>query len=165
MLDILIPWLVYEQSLTQKLKIAAGDARMEVLDQRWDVPDVWDKNVLNIENTNVMHREILMWAWDTPCWYARTIIPDTTWQDNITLFDRLKSEQLGQLIFNGTDIKRVSLTHYSILPSSIEYKWLHESMHQGAPTLWVRLSEFKVHDRDAFFLVEILLPGLLRRIA
>ena len=158
----LLAWLIYEQSLTQKLKAASGDARLEVLEQRWELSDAWDQNTLNMDLSTVLHREILMWGLDTPCWYARTIIPDTTWQANRVLFDRLKKESLGQLIFNGTEIKRVSLMHYPITPSSIEYHWLNEAWHQAAPVLWVRLAEFVVNDHDSFFLVEILLPGLLR---
>jgi len=158
----MLPWLLHEESLTEKLSDAAGDARLDVLDQRWESPDAWDLIVLKLNTTSVMHREILMWAFDSPCWYARTILPDTTFQANTALFDRLKTEPLGHLIFNGTEIQRASLTHYRISPSSPEYSWLNESMHQGALELWVRLSEFVVNGRDSFFLVEILLPGLSR---
>ena len=160
----ILPWLVYENSLTQKLSDIAGDARLNVLDQQWELPDEWDLSVLKLklDTTSVMHREILMWAFDSPCWYARTILPDTTFQANTTLFNRLKTEPLGHLIFNGTEIQRASLTHYMISSSSLEYSWLNESMHQGSMELWVRLSEFTVKGRDSFFLLEILLPGLLR---
>ncbi len=158
----ILPWLVYEKSLTKKLNDTAGDARLDVLDQRWESPDAWDLIVLKLNTTSVMHREILMWAFDSPCWYARTILPDATFQANTALFNRLKTESLGHLIFNGTEIQRASLTHYMISPSSPEYNWLNESMHQGAAELWMRLSEFVVNGRDSFFLVEILLPGLLR---
>ena len=158
----LLPWLVYEKSLTQKLYKAAGDARLDVLEQRWELPDEWDRLALKLNAASVMHREILMWAFDTPCWYARTILPDTTFKANTALFNRLKTESLGHLIFDGTEIKRASLIHYMISSSSLEYSWLNHSMHQGASSLWVRSSEFVVNDRDSFFLVEILLPGLLR---
>lgn len=159
---MLLPWLVYQQSLTKKLKIAAGDARMDVLSQREETSDAWDLYKLKLKHTPVVHREILMWAFDSPCWYARTIIPSSTQQAHAALFDRLKAEPLGQLIFNGTAIKRASLIHYAISSQSMEYQWLNESMHQGESRLWVRLSEFTVKPHHPFFLVEILLPGLLR---
>ncbi len=159
---LLRPWLVHEQSLTQKLKTIAGEARLEIYDQRWEQSDAWDLYKLKLKNTHVLHREIIMWAFDSPCWYARTILPDSTYLANTRLFDRLKDEPLGQLIFNGTDIKRASFTQYEIFPSSMEYQWLSESLHQDASALWVRLSEFVVNDKSAFYLVEILLPGLLR---
>lgn len=156
------PWLIYEQSLTHKLKSTAGDARLEVLDQRWETSDTWDCCKLKLNTIQVLHREIVMWAFNSPCWYARTIIPDATWKANNTLFERLNTEPLGQLIFNSTDIKRASLVHYPISSISTEYQWLNPTLHQDAPTLWVRLSEFVVGGNHSFFLVEILLPRLLR---
>lgn len=156
------PWLVYEESLTQKLCETAGDAQLEVLGQHWESPDVWDSSALKLSNVSVMHREILMRAHNTPCWYARTILPDTTFQANLTLFERLKTEPLGHLIFNGTEIQRASLIHYMISSTSPEYGWLNESMHQKNLHLWMRLSEFIVNDHHSFFLAEILLPGLTR---
>ena len=158
----LLPWLVYEQSLTQKLEAITGDARLQVLNQDWELPDAWDQSILKLNNKQVLHRQIIMWAYDLPCWYARTIIPDTTWQSGTTLFERLKTESLGHLIFNGNEIQRVSLKHYLITPSSSEYHWLSESWHTGASELWVRLAEFVVYGKEPFFLIEILLPGLLR---
>lgn len=160
--ESILPWLTHEQSLTQKLDDAAGEARLEVLAQTWERPSAWDCSVLNLTSQTVMHREIVMWAFNAPCWYARTILPDTTFNANSTLFNRLKAEPLGHLIFNGTEIQRASLRHYMISPSSSEYHWLTSSMHQGASELWVRLSEFLVKGQDSFFLVEVLLPGLSR---
>ena len=161
----LLSWLVHEQSLTQKLQSVAGDARLEVCDQRWEIANAWDQRVLNLDASTVMHRDITMWAFDSSCWYARTILPDATYQANSTLFDQLKHEPLGHLIFNGTEITRSSLVHYSITPSSEEYTWLSASLHQDAPILWLRLSEFKVEGQHSFFLVEILLPGLVKCIS
>lgn len=155
------PWLIHEQSLTQKLKSISGDARLEILDQRWETSDAWDSCKLKLNAIQVLHREIVMWAFDSPCWYARTILPDNTCKANKALFDRLNTEPLGQLIFNGTEIQRASLIHYPISSLSMEYQWLNPTLHQDASILWVRLSEFLIASNDSFFLVEILLPGLL----
>lgn len=158
----LIPWLIYQQSLTHKLHSAAGDARLDLLGQSWEASDAWDQSMLALNQLNVLHREILMWAFDTPCWYARTILPKATYEADALLFDRLRDEPLGHLIFNSPKIKRASLVHYPISPNSMEYAWLTPLMHQNVHLLWVRLSEFKIQSEHSFFLVEILLPGLLR---
>lgn len=169
---LLLPWLCHEQFLTEKLKKTAGDARLEVLGQRWDMADDWDcahwAGTLAHQRTRVMHREIVMWAFDSPCWYARTVLPEATYLANPALFDRLQTQSLGHLIFHGTHITRVSLTSYGISAQSAEYAWLSEWMHQDTARLWVRSSEFSVletgdtHQTHSFFLVEILLPGLMR---
>jgi chorismate--pyruvate lyase len=156
----LLPWLSYVDFLTAKLKTEVGDARLEVLDQRWASVGWWEQFILQIKDERVLQREILMWAFDQPCWYARTIIPATTYQADQTLFERLRKESLGHLIFNGTSIKRHQKINYLINQESIEYHWLNEHMHQQRQELWVRLSEFLLHDTWSFFLVEILLPGL-----
>ena len=158
----LLPWLIHRESLTQKLIDVAGDAQMEVVNQQWEAPNQWDQQVLQCKTASVMHREIIMRSANHACWYARTILPDTTYQTNIALFDRLKKERLGNLIFNGTEIQRASLIHFMISPTSQEYTWLTPSLHQNASELWVRLSEFIVNKQHSFFLIEILLPGLMR---
>ena len=151
----LLSWLRHEHSLTKKLKTVAGDARLEILEQRWDhTPD----------GTAVLCREIIMWAFDSPCWYARTLVPEVTYYAHEALFARLKTEPLGDLIFQGTDIKRVSLESYAISKQSPEYAWVCKWRQQDASWLWVRQSEQRVNaaTQHPFFLKEILLPGLMR---
>lgn len=159
--EVLLPWLTWERSLTHKLPGAAGDARLDVLSQEWGEADVWDQARLNLSQGLVMHRNIVMWAFDSPCWYARTIVPKATYEWNENTFLRLETEPLGSLIFGGTDIKRNFLMHYAVSSSSIEYAWLQPWMHQEAPVIWVRLSEFQMKQGGVFFLVELLLPGLM----
>jgi len=160
----LLPWLTHEQFLTKKLLAQAGDARLRVLNQSWKSTPWWDKYALLLDCECVMHREILTLAWDKPCWYARTILPRTTYKADQALFDRLQTETLGTLIFEGTQIERVSLRHYAINQQAIEYHWLTPAMKQGAECFWVRSSVFKLKSvtcsDHCFYLIEILLPGL-----
>lgn len=158
----LLPWLTYEASLTDRLQAKAGNTRLDVLGQHWESPDLWDKQVLHIKDKAVLHREIVMWASDEPCWYARTIIPQTTHDAGKAIFDRLKNESLGALIFNEDRIKRASLIHYPIDAQSIEYHWLNETMHRKAKIVWVRMSTFTIDNVFPFCLIEIMLPGIMR---
>ncbi|WP_133127437.1 chorismate--pyruvate lyase family protein [Legionella nagasakiensis] len=158
----LLPWIVYQSSLTDKLKQEAGEANLTLLRQQWDSPDWWDEHVLTLKNDPVMHREILMCAEHEPCWYGRTIIPKQTYESDVTFFARLKKESLGQLIFDNEIIERISLMSYAINPQVIEYHWLTDVMHGHATILWARFSVFMIHKQFSFYLVEILLPGLMR---
>ncbi len=157
----LLPWLMYQDSLTEKLREKSGDARLQVLAEYWGAPDWWDKHVLHCNNEAVFHREILMWAWEKPCWHARTIIPYTTYHAHRALFSRLDKESLGTLIFNTPDIKRINMLYYPINEQSIEYSWLNPLMLNHEKIAWVRLSTFIVADRLPFFLTETLLSGLM----
>ena len=160
---ILLPWLTYEKSLTERLQSIAGEARMDILQEEWVASNWWDKYVLGIDNEPAFHRDILMWVKQDPCWYARTIIPQSTYQANQTLFNRLKNESLGAIIFNHTEIKRTSMKHYSINAQGIEYHWLKPFLSLSADELWVRLSIFTIKEKHSFCLTELLLPALEER--
>ena len=105
-----------------------------------------------------------MYSFDNPCWYARTIIPQSTYNAHTTLFNRLQHESLGQLIFHGTEITRSNLRYYAITPNSIEYQWLHSDWHQQCETLWVRIANFQVLSNEQFYLIEIFLPFFMQTV-
>ena len=158
----LLQWVTYQHSLTKRLQEKAGHTQLQLLQQQWVVPNWWDKQVLHINNETVFHREILMSAGLDVCWYARTIIPETTYQAEPSFFDRLKTESLGDLIFSEPRVTRAYLIHYPICKQSIEYSWLSQLMHNNAMELWVRAAAFTFHDKYHFYLLEILLPTLGR---
>ena len=155
-------WINYQDSLTELLKIKAGDTRLDVFGQRWGLADWWDQHVLQLTNESVLHREILMWANEEPCWYARTIIPKTTYLADEVFFNRLQKESLGALIFNERKIKRIQKTSYPVNSQSIEYHWVTACIPCSSKTLWTRLSVFTLNDDYPFYLIEVLLPALER---
>ncbi|WED44127.1 chorismate--pyruvate lyase family protein [Legionella cardiaca] len=162
---VLLPWLKHEFSLTDKLKNEVGDASLTILNQQWKNPSWWDKFALGISTSSVMHREIIMSAHGTPCWYARTIIPDSCYQKNFLFFNRLNQESLGVIIFNTPQVKRNLMLQYAINASSLEYYWLpHLPMLTESKDLWSRLSIFSLQENVFFYLVEIFLPDFLRTI-
>ncbi|KTD20812.1 4-hydroxybenzoate synthetase [Legionella lansingensis] len=159
----LLPWLIYEQSLTDKLKREVGEAKLSVLKQRWNSPIWWDRFILDLSPSQlVIHREILMCANDTTCWYARTIIPEHSYQANPGFFARLKQESLGSIIFNTAAVKRHQMFYYPVNSSSLEYHWCCDFLTERCDYLWARLSVFSLMKDDPFYLVEILLPGVIR---
>ncbi|HVT62904.1 MAG TPA: chorismate lyase [Legionellaceae bacterium] len=156
----LLPWLTHTTYLMQELKKKAGDAHLDILSQSWAITTDWDQHILHLDDELVLHRDVVILAYETPCWFARTILPATTYQTDELLFERLEREPLGNIIFNNTAIERVSLRYYPIDPSDAEYTWIPASIYQGQKKLWMRLSQFAVHHKTSFYLVEIFLPGL-----
>jgi len=156
------PWMTYQGSLTNKLKETAGDARIELLGQGLELANDWEKEFLSITDSQVFRRDIVMWAFDKPCWYARTMIPDKTYQANLAFFGRLRKESMGDLIFNEPTLKRVDFKNYSIDAHSVEYDWVRFLLKDSKTLLWIRLSTFKLSEEFPFFLLEILLPQLRR---
>jgi chorismate--pyruvate lyase len=158
----LIPWLCHQHSLTDKLRTESGHAQLEVLGQHWTLPSWWDKFTLGLPIEAVLHRNILMFSQQTPCWFARTIVPEHSYRENRQFFNRLAQESLGVIIFNEPKIKRTQLLNYQINENCIEYHWLPSSLINKNKQVWVRLSTFTIAELSSFYLVEILLPGLLR---
>nr|HAT8713124.1 chorismate lyase [Legionella jordanis] len=159
----LLPWLTYPYSLTDKLKEETGQANLLVLKQEWKAVTWWDKFTLGLVNDDlVFHREILMSSANRPCWYARTIIPESSHRNNQELFARLKQESLGVIVFNNSEVRRKHVHHYSIDFLSLEYYWLTKIHSEPGAKFWARFSVFTLKQGNPFYLVEIFLPELLR---
>jgi chorismate--pyruvate lyase len=159
--DGLISWLSHNSSLTEKLKALSGEAELQVLKQSWTLPNWWDKFTLGLAVVPVIHRDILMFSGQIPCWFARTIIPNDCYQANRSFFDRLEHESLGSIVFNEPNIERIFLHHYAIDELCLEYHWLPVALQQSKAQFWSRFSIFSFPDGTCFCLVEILLPGLM----
>lgn len=159
----LIPWLTHQGSITDKLKAQAGDAHLQLLKHSWELTDSWDQETLNLaSNLPVLHREILMWAHNEPCWFARTIMPKSTYQAEETLFSRLKTTPLGELIHYHPNIRRTRIKPYPIVPNSMEHRYLAHALEYPVEQFWGRCSTFTLHKQYEFYLLEIFLPSLLR---
>ncbi|HHF7343812.1 TPA: chorismate lyase [Legionella feeleii] len=157
-------WLKHQLSLTAKLKSDAGEARLKVLKQHWVRPNWWDKFTLGLQTSLVMHRDIIMLAEQNPCWFARTIIPELSYQTTPAFFARLQYESLGDLVFSEAEVRREQMIHYAINQQSLEYYWLQPYLGSQKTELWSRLSVFTIAEKSPFYLLEVLLPGLLRSI-
>lgn len=158
--SFLLAWVAHDGSLTKKLKHEFGDASVQVLKQSWVAAGWWEKHVLNIDDEMVRHREILMWSKNEPCWYARTIIPYSSYHTKELFFDRLNTESLDKLIFDNNRINRFMLMNYSITSHCLEYYWVEKLIFGDTKVRWVRLSGFTLDINSPFYLIEIMLPGI-----
>jgi chorismate lyase len=161
----LTPWLTEEGSITDKLKALTNQTHLEVLTHHFEQTDTWDINTLNLpKNTTTLHREILMWADTTRCWYARTILPEFVYHTETALFNHLQTTALGELIHHHPEIKRTKINPYAIHAHMPEYHYLKRALKQNiaTETLWGRVSTFTIRNQFDFYLLEILLPGLLK---
>lgn len=156
----LLSWLNYTESLTQRLRAQAQSVNLEVLQQGWQDADWWAEQILNLEKEPIFQREILMHTEKNCCWYARTLIPKTSYLGENALFLRLNNESLGDIIFNDPKIKRVQLKHYAVDEQCLEYHWLKKWRSNLPKALWLRYSHFVINDVFPFYLVEILFPEL-----
>lgn len=156
----LLPWLLHQRSLTNKLSAIAGEATLKVHDQSWQILPREDREVLKINSERVYQRNITMSACERVCWFARTIIPETTYQEHKFFFARLATETLGDLIFGEHEVQRDKHFYYSINKQAVEYAWVKAVIpYLDREILWLRLAHFVIVSHP-FYLVEIFLPGL-----
>lgn len=159
------PWLTHQGSITDKLKQHVNPCTLEVLNHTWEKTHAWDAETLKLPfNQAVLHRDILMWAAAAPCWYARTILPQAVFDAEASLFKRLETTPLGELIHTHPDIERTHITPSLMTPDMPEYTYLSEALKDNTPVtpLWGRVSQFTIRRQLHFYLLEIFLPGLLR---
>ncbi|OGV51635.1 MAG: hypothetical protein A3F46_08370 [Legionellales bacterium RIFCSPHIGHO2_12_FULL_42_9] len=160
-----IPWLCYEESLTEKLKKTTGDASIQVLGYGLQRPHSWEKRVLGIQEPLEFIREIVMYSHEARCWYARTIAPESTYQIHPDFFARLEKNALHVMLFQEELAVRKSMHCYGVGKKELEFSWvkrfvspLDMNLSENNLPLWVRRCCFLIGGKEPFYLVEIFLP-------
>lgn len=153
-------WLNSHASLTDKLQQIKGDAQVELLSQCWTNTGWWDRALLQIQDTLVFQREIMMKSHGIAYWYARSIIPKKCYDLDPTFFGRLKNESIKNLIFNEEKVHRIQWISYPVDQQCLEYYWVKRNLNSVDGVLWVRLAEFSFQQKESFYLIEIMLPEL-----
>ena len=69
----LVSWLTCTTYMMEQLYAKSGNADLKVLQQNWEPTNDWDRQTLALSDELVLHRDIVVSAWEHPCWFARTI--------------------------------------------------------------------------------------------
>lgn len=101
----ILPWLIDENSLTQKLKNTYQIFQLEILSIEDKKPHSNELAVLNLKNTPSI-REVLLKDDNTPIVFARSIIPYTK---DTTHLHGLNQRPLGEVLFKDKNISRYHL--------------------------------------------------------
>jgi chorismate--pyruvate lyase len=157
----LLPWLSHSKKLSEKLNVESGDANLTVIYHHWTPTSWFQRYSLGIHDKKVLLREIVMQSHGLYCWYARSVFPQSCFDENPAFFGRLEKEPLGNLIYQHAEIER-TLEFYPITTDNMEYYWLKKEWKGDANLLWLRRSKFSYRKSYSFYLLEIMLPGLLQ---
>lgn len=153
-------WLTYTESLTDRLFMATGNVTLDLLSQGWVQSTAHDHYFLAIEDHDVLQREIMMKSYKTPYWYARTVIPRSSYDKNPDFFKRLENESVRNLVFDKAHVRRNQLIHYPITKDAVEYSWVLNHLPHVCGTIWVRCCDYVLQDSAVFYLFELLLPEI-----
>jgi chorismate-pyruvate lyase len=155
-----LEWVNYQESLTDKLRKAKGDACLDLIAQQWISTDLWSKNMLDVRDATLFQREIIMNSYGVAYWYARSIIPQKCYDLDPAFFGRLQKESIKNLIFEDPRVRRINSINYPVDNQCVEFYWVKKYIDEVQGILWVRIAEFSFQQKESFYLVEIMFPEL-----
>lgn len=96
-------WLLYEGSLTQRLKEVGGNFSVKLLGQQVLEPTPEEKQRLNL-NCNVVVREVLLYCDKQPWVFARSLFSPSAEQASTLNLQQLGNQSLGESLFARSDL-------------------------------------------------------------
>jgi chorismate lyase len=153
-------WLTYAGSFMQRLKAhGIRDAKIEVLEQSWQLPHFSERKLLMIDFRSVaLVREVLILSEKKIWMYARSLIPRHMIKGEYQQLAHLKTRALGSVLFKNKKIKRSDF-EFMCLKNGMT---LHEKVKKyiDQDTLWARRSLFS-NDSKSLLLMEIFTSNTL----
>lgn len=140
-------WMQTKAPITEKAKKRCHDVRLELLNESWE--------------RRVFFREINMYCDGQLAWYARTVIPEKTYELRAEKFKKLKTQPLGNILYHDPKIIREDFVYAYLDSSQKEYQWAmkHYPISENKPEyLWARKSVFQING-NPLYLTEIFFPN------
>ena len=153
------PWLMEPRSLSLRLRRACpGRFHLRVHSERWQRPLHDEARALAMppyEHGFVRH--VLLLCRDTPCVFARSIIPPRTLQQTGRRLAALGARPLGRILFSDRTLQRVQVHVCEIEPEHPLFRLAASSLGRQPGAAWARRSLFLL--RNCPLLVnEVFLP-------
>lgn len=158
------PWLLDASSLTRRLQQACdGDFRVQVVQQRWELPLLSEARVLGIRSgRQALVREVRLRCGDQPWVFARTVIPAATLTGPQRRLGHLGERPLGGLLFRDPSMRRGELEIARIERGQPLFRLACAGLAALPPNLWGRRSLFFLRDKP-LLVCEMFLPGVGER--
>ncbi|BDZ74460.1 MAG: chorismate--pyruvate lyase [Methylophaga sp.] len=153
-------WLTDTGSLTKRLQHVSEHAvNVELLHYDWQTALPEESLFLQQPLQRIqLGREVLLCDGDTPEIYARTIIPQSTYQVLPSRFDNLGVKPLGQMLFDEPSLSRSEIQVAQLTPQHWLYQLATEALDICPDVLWARRSCFYLKGQPVL-VCEIFLPS------
>lgn len=150
-------WLLDQGSLTQRILDACeGDFRLEVLNQRLELPRLSEMRALSLPSRQLaLIREIVMYGKGEPWVYARSVIPLTTLTGRLRSLRKLDNRPLGAMLFKDPSMTRKPMEIACLAGDNSQFP---EALGKLDVPMWGRRSVFCL-DRKPLLVSEIFLPA------
>lgn len=154
-------WLFDANSLTARLTEACqGQFRVDVISQGWQRPMLNEEQCLKIRaNRHALVRQVYLYCDDTPCIFARTVIPSATLRGKEKQLAHLQSKPLGAVLFAEPTMRRSEVEVAEIKPGQRLFQTATARLVADPKSIWGRRSVFYLHDKP-LLVSEIFLPGI-----
>ncbi|MFQ5469136.1 MAG: chorismate--pyruvate lyase family protein [Gammaproteobacteria bacterium] len=159
--DKLIPWLFDEGSLTRRLQTRCiGPFSVILLHQQWGMPMHNERLVLGMaERTTGLIRHVMLKCGNTPCVFARTVVPARTLQGRQRRLSQLGERPLGAMLFADKRVTRGGLQIAMLDKKHGLFKIATETLARTPREIWGRRSVFYFGEKP-LLVNEIFLPGI-----
>lgn len=105
----IISWLLYENSLTKRIKSRCEEMEVVVLSERFERPLVDECEALNLGSNEEAWVRCVLLRCDKEDWiYARTVIPSLTADSPWKSIQKLGNRPLGEVLFGLPNVKRTA---------------------------------------------------------
>ncbi len=149
-------WLQTDDSLTDKAKALCQDVNVQLIGKDWLRP---------VADSGERQREIIMVCDGEPWWYAKTLVPQETFNKREQAFNQLGSNSLGNMLFFDKGIIKRFAYYYQLTPLMHEYRPLKilSLVDEKSSPIFARRSIFEI-DRSPLFLLEVFLPFMVDKL-
>ena len=153
-------WLTDSGSLTKRLQSVSEQAvNVELLHYDWHTALPEESLFLQQPLRRIqLEREVLLCDGDRPEIYARTIIPQSTYQVLPSRFDNLGTKPLGQMLFDEPTLSRSDIEVACLTSQHWLYQLATEWLDIRPDILWARRSCFYLNGNPVL-VCEIFLPS------
>ena len=152
-------WLLDQGSLTERLvKKSQNQFYVDVLRQAWNSPDPSEAALLGQDPSHpCLIREVLLYCCQQPWVYAKTVMPESSLNNELAHLRDFDNQPLGQLLFNTPGLIR---SPFEVAQYTAEHlpKEVLNAIAADKICQWGRRSRFVVYDKP-LLVNEIFLPA------
>ncbi len=151
--------------MTKRLKQLSGNQfSVTVLNHSWQQPQQSEQEILSLEKSWGIGREVVLNGINQSWIYARSFFPESVVKAYGEELLELGQRPLGEILFNNPEVTRSDFSIASLLPEHLEYQVAANALKQAPQFFWARRSQFTLPG-GVIVLMEVFSPLLERFLA
>ena len=154
------PWLYAKGSITQMARQRCADVSLDLLHNDWSSISQAERQYYSMREHRAFLREINMICDGDIWWYARTLIPQVTYDARLVAFDALDDIPIGTILFSDPEIKRLDLQVSDLNQEHPIRQWAGAALPYYVNRCWIRYSLYHIQGLP-LYMHEVFLPQMI----